>query len=241
MKWEPNDFQLEKTSIWSFPERGNWATHDSNYRGNCSPYVVRNLILRYTNKGDWILDQFSGGGTTLIESKLLGRNSIGIDINSYAVECCRKKTSFNVGDGIVEIREGDAQNLGFIKDNSIDFICTHPPYADIIKYSEGIDGDISLLNYDDFLKSMERVANESFRVLKKGKYCSFVIGDVRKRGSVKLLGFDTMKRFEKAGFKLKEIVIKQQHNCKMTSKWETVSMEKNFFMLAHEYVFILMK
>ena len=88
---------------------------------------------------------------------------------------------------------------------------------------------------------MEQVANEAYRVLKKGKYCAFVIGDIRQKGSVRPLGFDTMRVFEDAGFKLKEIVIKQQHNCKMTRKWEQISIEKNFFLLAHEYVFILKK
>ena len=73
MKWEPEGFQLEKSSVWSFPERGDWATHDSKYRGNCSPYVIRNLILRYSIEGDRILDQFAGGGTSLIEAKLLNR------------------------------------------------------------------------------------------------------------------------------------------------------------------------
>ena len=40
-------------------------------------------------------------------------------------------------------KKGDARNLDFIPDESIDLICTHPPYADIIKYSDGIDGDLS--------------------------------------------------------------------------------------------------
>ena len=57
----------------------------------------------------------------------------------------------------------------FIKDSRIDFICTHPPYANIIKYSKGIEGDISLLAVDEFLSEMKKVADESFRVLKKGK------------------------------------------------------------------------
>jgi len=241
MKWEPDDFQLEKSSVWSFQERGNWATHDSKYRGNCSPYVVRNLILRYTKESEWILDQFAGGGTTLVEAKLLGRNVIGTDINPKAIERCLKKTNFEVGKGIVEIREADAKNLDFVKDESIDFVCTHPPYADIIKYSDGLEGDISLLSYEGYLNAMEQVASEAFRVLKRGKYCAFVIGDIRQKGSVRHLGFDTMAVFENAGFKLKEIVIKQQHNCKMTSKWEKISIEKNFFLLAHEYVFILKK
>lgn len=241
MKWEPDDFELEKSSVWSFPERGNWATHDSKYRGNCSPYVVRNLILRYSKEGEWILDQFAGGGTTLVEAKLLGRNVIGTDINPKAIERCHLKTNFGIGKGTVEIREADAKNLDFVKDESIDFVCTHPPYADIIKYSDGLEGDISLLSYEGFLNAMEEVASEAFRVLKRGKYCAFVIGDIRQKGSVRPLGFDTMALFENAGFKLKEIVIKQQHNCKMTAKWEKISVEKNFFLLAHEYVFVLKK
>lgn len=241
MKWEPDDFELEKSSVWSFPERGNWATHDSKYRGNCSPYVVRNLLLRYSKEGDWILDQFAGGGTSLVEAKLLGRNAIGTDINPSALDRCKKKIAFEYGNAKIEVRKADARTLDFVKDSSVDFICTHPPYADIIKYSDGISGDISLLDYDGFLEAMEQVATEAYRVLKKGKYCAFVIGDIRQKGSVRPLGFDTMRVFEDAGFKLKEIVIKQQHNCKMTRKWEQISIEKNFFLLAHEYVFILKK
>ena len=45
MNYEPQIFELEKSSVWSFKERGDWATHDSKYRGNCSPYVFRNLII----------------------------------------------------------------------------------------------------------------------------------------------------------------------------------------------------
>ena len=70
--------------------------------------------------------------------------------------------------------------MHFIKDGCIDFICTHPPYANIIKYSKGIEGDISLLGVEEFLTEMQTVAEESFRVLKRGKMCAVMIGDVRK-------------------------------------------------------------
>ena len=123
MKWEPDDFKLEKSSVWSFPERGNWATHDANYRGNCSPYVVRNLLLRYSKEEDWILDQFVGGGTSLVEAKLLGRNAIGTDVNQKALDRCKEKIAFEYGDVKVEVRKADARNLNFIKNGSIDFIC----------------------------------------------------------------------------------------------------------------------
>ncbi len=64
MNSNKDNFILEQTTIWSFPNRGNWATHSGNYRGNWSPYIPRNLVMRYSNEGDWILDQFLGSGTT---------------------------------------------------------------------------------------------------------------------------------------------------------------------------------
>ena len=102
------------------------------------------------------------------------------------------------------MRKANAADLDFIKDNSIDFICTHPPYADIIKYRQDIEGDISLLTYEDFLKEMTPVAQESYRVLKKGKRCVVMIGDMRKRGKVVPLGFRVMDRFLQAGFAIEE-------------------------------------
>lgn len=83
------------TTHWSFPKRGDWATHDAKWRGNWSPYIPRNIILRYSQEGDLVLDQFAGGGTTLVEAKLLNRDIIGIDINDVALERCREKTDFD--------------------------------------------------------------------------------------------------------------------------------------------------
>ena len=128
-----------------------------------------------------------------------------------------------------------------LSDDSIDLICTHPPYADIINYSDGIDGDLSLLSIKPFLTEMGTVAEECYRVLKKGKFCAILMGDTRKKGMVQPLAFETMKLFELAGFKLKEIIIKEQHNCKATGYWKTNSIKYNFLLLAHEYLFVFKK
>ena len=241
-KWEPPKFTLETTSIWSFPERGNWATHDAKYRGNWSPYIPRNLILRYSKEGDLILDQFAGGGTTLVEARLLKRDAIGVDINPAALERCHEKTSFEYPNaGKVCIKQGDARRLDFIPDRSIDFICAHPPYADIIHYSDDLENDLSRLSVSDFLSEMTMVASESYRVLKKGSFCAILMGDTRKNGHVIPMSFDVMKVFEKSGFKIKEIIIKEQHNCKTTGYWKVNSEKYNFLLLAHEYLFVFSK
>ncbi|MBQ2839785.1 MAG: methyltransferase domain-containing protein [Oscillospiraceae bacterium] len=243
IRWEPENFELEMTTHWSFPKRGDWATHDAKWRGNWSPYIPRNIILRYSHEGDMILDQFAGGGTTLVEAKLLNRDIIGVDINDVAIERCKEKTTFDYqsATGKVYIKKGDARKLDFIPNESIDLICTHPPYADIIKYSEEINGDLSQLKVKEFVEEMKKVAAESYRVLKKDKFCAILMGDTRQKGHMIPMSFDVMRVFQEAGFKLKEIIIKEQHNCKATGYWKTNSVKYNFLLIAHEYLFIFRK
>ncbi len=202
--------------------------------------MPRNLILRYSKQGDWLLDQFMGSGTTLVEAKLLGRNAVGVDINPQSVSISETNLQFQ-SDSKSKIftRNGNATDLYFIKDGHIDFICTHPPYANIIKYSKEIEGDISLLKVELFIDEMKKVANEAYRVLKKGRMCAVMMGDVRKYGKVIPLGFRVMECFLMAGFSNKEIIIKEQHNCKATDYWR--KQKNNFLLLAHEYIFVFEK
>ena len=166
-----------------------------------------------------------------------------MDINNVAIERCREKTNFDVegADGKVYIRKADARDLYFIDDESIDLICTHPPYANIIKYSEDIPEDLSLLKVSDFLEEMKKVAAESYRVLKKDKFCAVLMGDTRQKGCMIPMSFDVMKIFQDAGFTLKELIIKEQHNCKATGYWKTNSVKYNFLLIAHEYLFVFRK
>src|SRR5690606_15268895 len=100
------------------------------YRGNWSPYIPRNLILRYSKEGDTVLDPFIGSGTTLVETKLLKRIGIGIDINPNAIEIAKENLRFNKNiEFEPTIYNIDSRNLSVLNDNSIDLICAHPPYA----------------------------------------------------------------------------------------------------------------
>lgn len=231
--------ELQYTTLWSFKERGNWATHKGDYRGNWSPYIPRNIILRYSKEKDLVLDQFLGSGTTAIEAALLNRKFIGIDINDNALSLAKERCS-NYSNNI-SIIKGDAKNIKNIKDETIDLICTHPPYSNIIKYSNSNKDDISLLDLNEYYKVMEVVAEECYRVLKKDCYCAILIGDTRKNGLIQPLGFNIMNSFINVGFKIKEIIIKEQHNCSSTEKWIEISKKRNFLLIAHEYLFIFKK
>ena len=88
---------------------------------------------------------------------------------------------------------------------------------------------------------MEKVASESYRVLKKDKFCAILMGDTRQKGHIIPMSFEVMKIFEKVGFKTKEIIIKEQHNCKATGFWKTNSVKYNFLLIAHEYLFVFKK
>lgn len=97
------------------------------------------------------------------------------------------------------------------------------------------------INEAALARCREKVAAESYRVLKKDKFCAILMGDTRQKGCMIPMSFDVMHIFEEAGFKLKELIIKEQHNCKATGYWKTNSVKYNFLLIAHEYLFVFRK
>ena len=94
---------------------------------------------------------------------------------------------------------------------------------------------------DKVIEEMKKVASESYRVLKKGKFCAILMGDTRQKGHMIPMSFEVMKIFQDVGFKLKELIIKEQHNCQATGFWKTNSVKYNFLLIAHEYLFVFHK
>ncbi len=198
----------------------------------------------YSQKGDRVLDPMVGAGTTLIEAKLLARDALGLDINPETVELAKAALCFKHHPASEQqVQVGDARDLSALADNSFDLVLTHPPYMNIIKYSEGrIAGDLSNIgSLPNFCDEMQTIAGELFRVLKPDKYCAILIGDTRKGRHYVPLAFHVMQRFLKAGFVLKEDIIKVQHNCKTTERWKPKAQAGKFYLIMHEHLFVFRK
>lgn len=243
-KYQPEEFELEATNVWSYPNRGSWASHKGDYRGNWPPQMARNIIMRYSEEGDTVLDQMVGSGTTLIECKLLGRDGIGVDVNEKFLMLTRDRLDFEYENSSKQkTYVGDARNLDSIEDKSVDLIATHPPYANIITYSnrENTSDLSSIKKIDEYIAEMEKVAEECFRVLKQGKYCAILMGDTRRKKHHVPIAFRVMQTFLEVGFILKEDVIKHQWNCKATGFWLKRSKKYNFLLLMHEHLFVFRK
>src|ERR671928_1719504 len=81
------DWELQKANT-------RYYTHGYHpYSAKYIPQIPNRLISNFTEKNDLVLDTFMGSGTTLVESKILGRNAIGIDVNPLACLISKVKTT----------------------------------------------------------------------------------------------------------------------------------------------------
>jgi len=64
-----------------------------HYPARFSPSVVNAVLETFTKPGDWVLDPFMGGGTSIVEGLALGRNMLGVDLNTLALFVSRVRTT----------------------------------------------------------------------------------------------------------------------------------------------------
>jgi DNA modification methylase len=166
------------------------------------PALCELLYKWFVPENGTILDPFAGGSVRGIVSNYLSFNYTGIDIRPEQVESNREQAL-----DILDVNNqpqwyvGDSNKVldGF--DKEYDFVFSCPPYADLEVYSD-LDGDISNMPYNKFMTAYEEIIAKSCKLLKRGSYACFVVGEVRdKKGHY--IGFvpDTIKAFEKAGMK----------------------------------------
>ena len=109
-------------------------------------------------------------------------------------------------------------------ENSIDLVVTSPPYDDLRDYENKLVWDFT---------SFKKVANELYRVLKKGGTLVWIIGDKTKDGNKSLTSFKQALYFQKIGFYMYDVIIYEKAGSGPPHS-------KRYFN-TYEYMFILTK
>lgn len=118
------------------------------------PQVARKLIEVFSSEGDTVCDIFCGSGTTLVESSLLNRNSIGIELNPLAVLIAKAKTNPIDPQTL-------ANNLNMILNSYNNIKNAEPPSFNNIKFwfSERVIKDLAKLKQAIWKISEENIRN----------------------------------------------------------------------------------
>jgi DNA modification methylase len=240
-------------SLWKLDKRDNSGAHIGTYWGNFIPQIPNQLLKRYTKKCDWVLDTFLGSGTTLIECKRLGRNGIGIELQPNVVQIASELISKekNTYDVKTQIINADSTQLNYkdelkkIGINSIQFLIMHPPYHDIIKFSNDEKDLSNAKSTEVFLEMLGNVIENTYPILEKGRYFALVIGDKYSKGEWIPLGFYCMQEVLKRDYKLKSVIVKnfEETKGKMNQKelWRYRALVGGFYIFKHEYIFLFKK
>ena len=202
-------------SVISYKDRGDYG--DSKYRGNCSGYVIKDLISQFypNSKPKKFIEIFSGGGTGKDVAIELGiNNSLHLDLN-------------NGWDALIdEIPSGS------------DFIFSHPPYWNIISYEKQRGkfekNDLSNnMNYEEFIQKLNLVNEKIYHSLVNGGRHATLIGDIRKNGKY----YSILKDMTWFG-ELESHIIKIQHNCLSDNK---IYSNNSFIAIKHEHILVFKK
>lgn len=243
-------------SLWLFPARLKEHGHSNDYHGNYIPQIAQQMYERYTKKGDIVLDMFFGSGTSGIEAINMERRCIGVELKQDLVDSVSQKftskqlvTDVNLvcsDSTSIDAVEKVKARLEIMGEEKAQFLMLHPPYDDIIKFSDKKEDLSNCESTEQFYDMFEKVAKNGYDLLEKGRFACLIIGDSYKNSEVQPLGFECMDRMRKIGFKLKSTIVKdiqgnERAKGRTANLWRYRALAGGFSIFNHEYIFVFQK
>jgi len=254
-RWKEYE-HIETGTLWNFESRARGNGHKYDYHGNYIPQLAEQLYTRFTKPGDVVLDMFLGSGTSAIEAINMDRRCVGVELKKDMVDYVSEKFSRDELNKSVKIIHGDSSSgsitahikatLAGLDEKNAQFLVLHPPYADIIKFSD-LENDLS--NYvktEDFLEQFKHVAQNGYDCLEKGRYAALIIGDKYTKGELVPLSFLCLQKMNEVGFKTKSVIVKniegnEKGKGKTANLWRYRALAGGFYIFKHEYIILFQK
>ncbi|MDQ3855679.1 MAG: DNA methylase [Chloroflexota bacterium] len=253
-RWREYD-DLITDSLWLLGSRDRSGPHTSEYWGSFVPQIPNQIVRRFTARGETVVDLFSGLGTTLIECRRLGRHCIGVELNPAVAARSRELTALAadpfgvsvdvvIGDSTTEaITDAVRALLCRGGDDMADCVILHPPYHDIIRFSEDSRDLSNAPSHGHFLSSFRSVVANARSLLRPGRHLALVIGDRYAHGEWVPLGFECMQVCRDEGLKLKAINVKdiqgnERGKGAANNLWRYRALKQGLYIFKHEYVML---
>ena len=243
-------------SLWNFPNRASGDGHKLDYHGNYIPQIATQIFTRYSKKDDIVLDLFLGSGTSAIEAVRMERRCIGVELKPDLVDYVRGKIAPELLDSRIHLIRGDsttpetvAKISGTLQTMQAEFVhllMLHPPYDDIIKFSDDPNDLSNATNTEAFLDSFEAIARNGYQLLAPGRFAALIIGDKYANGELVPLGFWCMERMNRVGFKTKAIIVKniegnEKGKGRTANLWRYRALAGGYYIFKHEYIMVFFK
>jgi 16S rRNA G966 N2-methylase RsmD len=243
-------------SLWDIPTRSKDGGHKLDYHGNFVPQIATQTFQRFTKAGDIVLDLFLGSGTSAIEALNLGRRCIGVEIKPDLVEYVESKLPPEAVGKEVALIQGDstssatkrkvAEALKGMNAAAAQLLVLHPPYHDIIRFSDMAEDLSNAVGVQEFLKLFNKVAQNGYDLLDPRRFAILVIGDKYTGGELVPLGFLCMQQMNEVGFSTKSIIVKniegnERGKGKTNNLWRYRALKSGFYIFKHEYVIVFRK
>jgi DNA modification methylase len=219
--------RLESTTLWDYPRQsyGKTPKGDNKYAGVTPAFVIYNMVKRYTEPGDVVLDPMAGSGTTIDVCQEEGRRCIAFDISPTRPD----------------IKQNDARKIP-LADESVDMVFIDSPYGDNIDYNDQ-PANIGKLSAeeDEFYRALDMVMAECHRVMKPGKVLGWLIGDQWVKKKFTPVGFYVYDALCKYFDTVDIICVARRSQTSNTGIWHNRALRFNFYLRGFKYLFLMRK